>query len=188
MFLGNHLRCACHILNTIAKRTTTIYKYSKVAENVKKDCETVQTALKHLQDLIVKLRGYTSVREMLGTSLHVSCDTRWTSLLDSIDCFLQSKENIINVVKEKKPDLTARVKKIYADYEEIYKDYRTVITPIKNRIMELEVSFSSFSILFKFFRVINMLLFLIIFRFFCHFNVIGTDFMKIQILRPFSKV
>lgn len=67
-------------------------------------------------------------------------NTRWTSNLDMVNCFLKSKAEILNVVREKKPDLIAEVEKLYVDYESVYEAYRKLVTPIQKRIADLEVS------------------------------------------------
>jgi len=138
--LDNHSHCVCHVLNTIAKRITLPYKKSTLNSNIKDTCSSVTDALNALQKCVVKLRGFTAVREKLGTALHLPGATRWTSKLDMVDCFLNFKSDILEVVRDEKPELLAYVEKVYADYESVYEDYRKVITPIKKRIKELEVS------------------------------------------------
>jgi len=106
----------------------------------KRACESVKKALDILQKLIAKLRRFTAVRESLGTSLHVPCDTRWISKLNMVECFLDSKTKILDVIRDKKPDLIEEVESIYTNYGSAYEDYRKLVTPIKKRIVQLEVS------------------------------------------------
>jgi hypothetical protein len=54
--------------------------------------------------------------------------------------FLQSEVTVIEVVKEKKPELLADVMKMYSDYKSILEDYCKVVSPLKIRIKQLEVS------------------------------------------------
>ena len=76
LFLETRLDCACHVLNTIAKRVTEPYVVSGLSTQVKQNCKLVQAALNNVQKIIVKLRGFTAVRESLGTALFVPGDTR----------------------------------------------------------------------------------------------------------------
>lgn len=58
-----------------------------------------------------------------------------------VECFLQSKAVIKDVVETKKPELLNEVSKIYDDCENMFKDYCKVVSPIKKRIADLEVIF-----------------------------------------------
>jgi len=136
--IAEHLHCACHILNKIAKHVTKPYSSSALAQNVMNDCKAVQDALMKLQKVIVKLRGLTAVRETLGTSLHVAGITRWVSKLDMVELFLKDEVKIKQVVQEKKPSLFAGVEKFYTDYRNILEDYCKAVGPIKKRIEKLE--------------------------------------------------
>lgn len=147
-----HIRCACHILNTVAKRISEPYKDSKLSPEVKKDCKSVQSALHTLQKLIVKLRGFTVVRETLGTCLHVPGETRWMSKVEMVDCFLKSRLSITEVVREKKPDLASSVEELYTVYGTLLQDYLTILKPIKPRIKDLEVDLLADLVVFKAFR------------------------------------
>lgn len=150
------LRCACHIFNTVAKRITKPYKKSKLNQQTKINCALVQTAIDCLQKIVVKLRGFTAVRQLLGTALHVPANTRWVSKLEMVTCFLNAKENIIRVVNEEKSELLLEVQNVYTKYEEIFKEYVKIIMPIKNRIKDLEVNFFSILKIKKVFRETNM--------------------------------
>ena len=137
--LDTHIRCGCHVLNTVAKRITEPYKFSGLSTIIKNNSAVVKIALDTLQKLVVGLRRFTSVRESLGTALHVPGETRWTSKLDMVERFLQSKPSILKAVEENKPQSLSEVKKVYAEYESIYEDYCKVVGPIKKRIADLEV-------------------------------------------------
>lgn len=137
--LDVHLRCACHLLTTISRHVTIPYKKTKLSDPIKKDCTSVQSALEKLQQVVVKLRGSVEIRLALGTALHGPATTRWVSKLEMVDQFVLSKDKILQVVQERKPNLFAEVEKLYLDYEPIYKDYQKVIEPIKKIIIALEV-------------------------------------------------
>lgn len=129
------------MLTTISRHVTKPYKKSKLEAQTKKDIATIHLGLEKLQKMIVKLRGFTEIQQTLGTALHVPAVTRWVSVLEMVDHFFRSKTDILDVVKEKKPDLHSDVVKLYTDYEEAFKDYQKVVEPIRKRIVNLEVFF-----------------------------------------------
>jgi len=129
---------------------TAPYKKSSLSQTVKNDCEFVNLALNNLQKIVVKLRGFTAVRESLGTALHVPVITRWTTNLEMVDCALKSKVNILETVQDKKPELVAIVEKLYSEYESVFEDYRKLMIPIKKIITQLEVSLYSSKVIHSF--------------------------------------
>ncbi|KAI1690606.1 hypothetical protein DdX_22398 [Ditylenchus destructor] len=143
--VNNQHRCACHVGNTIVKRSTQPYKTLRGQEDiygteVRTALNTMNQTLRNLEKFILSAKRHPKIDESVGQFLKTLVPTRWCSQFDLAESFITNIDPIILAVESYGDTQIGTSFAQLVPFMEHIRSYVEVLKPLRHFISDFEMS------------------------------------------------